>query len=54
MQMFQPLWAVWILRKTSPSIQRIEKIRIFAQSLLKIASSRARFAMLDCYIKKDK
>ena len=30
------------------------KIRIFAQSLLKIAPLRARFAMIGCYIKKDK
>ena len=29
---------------------RFEKIRIFAQSLLKIAPSRARFAMPRCYI----
>ena len=31
-------------------IQRIDKFRIFAQSLLKIAPLRARFAMLGCYI----
>jgi len=34
-------------------IQPIEEIRIFAQSLLKIAPLRARFAMLGCYIRKD-
>ena len=34
-------------------IQPIEIIRIFAQSLLKTAPSRARFAMLGCYIRKD-
>ena len=34
-------------------IQPIEEIRIFAQSLLKIAPLRARFALLDCYISKD-
>jgi hypothetical protein len=34
-------------------IQPIEKSRIFAQSLLKIAPSSARFAMLGCYIEKN-
>ena len=39
--------------ETPHLIQPIEKIRIFAQSLLKIAPSRARFAMLGCYIRKN-
>jgi hypothetical protein len=39
--------------ETPHLIQRIEKSRIFAQSLLKIAPLSARFAMLDCYKRKD-
>ena len=39
--------------ETPHLIQPIEKIRIFAQSLLKIAPSRARFALLGWYIRKD-
>lgn len=40
--------------ETALLIQPIEIIRIFAQSLLKTASSRARSAILGCYIRKDK
>jgi hypothetical protein len=39
--------------ETPHLIQLIEKIRIFAQNLLKIALSRARFTMLGCYINKN-
>jgi hypothetical protein len=39
--------------ETPHLIQPIEKKRIFAQSLLKTAPSRARFAMFGCYIRKD-
>jgi hypothetical protein len=39
--------------ETPHLIQRIDKNRIFAQSLLKIAPLRARFAMIGCYIRKN-
>lgn len=35
-------------------IQRIDKFRIFAQNMLKVSLSCTRFALLGCYIRKDK